>query len=229
MKFTKARQHRIFQDIVAQIEETILSGALRPGDKLPPERELCAMFATSRATLREALRVIEARGLIRIKLGAGGGAVVREINTDMIVANLDVLVRAGQATPSQLRAVAASLMAQLAADAADKADREEIDRLRFLVADLDKQLQAGALQNEEQLAQTFLTHLGQAVRNPLFALLIRACLHTLGRLPGQRLSTPEALADHLQQIKRLVFTMAQKKRPQAALLGRELIDDLIRL
>ena len=54
--FRAARQNRIFQDIVEQIQEAILSGQFKPGDVLPSERELKEMFQTSRGTLREADR-----------------------------------------------------------------------------------------------------------------------------------------------------------------------------
>ena len=62
--FKAAKQNRIFQDVVEQIQETILSGKLTPGEMLPPERELKEMLQVSRGTLREALRVLENKGLI---------------------------------------------------------------------------------------------------------------------------------------------------------------------
>ena len=71
--FRAAKQSRIFQDIVDQIQEAILDGRFKAGDMLPSERELKEMFQTSRGTLREALRVLEQKGLIEIKLGVGGG------------------------------------------------------------------------------------------------------------------------------------------------------------
>ena len=53
--FKKAKQNRVFQDVVEQIEDAILNRQLEPGSKLPPERTLKDMFNTSRGTLREAL------------------------------------------------------------------------------------------------------------------------------------------------------------------------------
>ncbi len=71
--FQTARSTKVFQDVVAQIEEAILSGRIPAGETLPSERELKAMFGVSRPTLREALRVLEEKGLIEIRLGTGGG------------------------------------------------------------------------------------------------------------------------------------------------------------
>jgi DNA-binding GntR family transcriptional regulator len=91
--FKAAKQNRIFQDVVEQIQETILSGKLKPGEMLPSERELKAMLQVSRGTLREALRVLEQKGLIEIKLGVGGGAVVQDMSYDQMNESLALLIR----------------------------------------------------------------------------------------------------------------------------------------
>ena len=82
--FRKAKQSRIFQDVVDQIQGAILDGQIKPGDKLPAERELGEMLGTSRGTLREALRVLEQKGLIEIRLGVGGGAIVKDPSDERI-------------------------------------------------------------------------------------------------------------------------------------------------
>ena len=91
--FRVAKQNRIFEDVVDQIQEAIIQGHLKVGDRLPAERELKAMLQTSRSTLREALRVLEQKGLIEIKLGTGGGAVVKAVSSDLVAESLDLLIR----------------------------------------------------------------------------------------------------------------------------------------
>jgi GntR family transcriptional regulator, transcriptional repressor for pyruvate dehydrogenase complex len=93
LKFRAAKQSRIFQDVVEQIQDAIIDGRLKIGDRLPAERELKEMLQTSRSTLREALRVLEQKGLIEIKLGMGGGAVVRAVSSDMVAESLDLMIR----------------------------------------------------------------------------------------------------------------------------------------
>lgn len=61
---------RIYQEVASQLRRSISEGRLRPGDKLPPERRLAAMFGVSRNTVRDALRALEQSGLIELKLGA---------------------------------------------------------------------------------------------------------------------------------------------------------------
>ena len=65
--------------IVEEIWQLILKGELKPGDKLPPERELVSKFEVSKVTLREALQTLEAYGHITRKRGARGGSIVLDI------------------------------------------------------------------------------------------------------------------------------------------------------
>lgn len=67
---------RISELIVDQIRELILDGTLPPGERLPSERELVERFRVSRVTVRDALRMLEAQGLLEIRVGASGGAFV---------------------------------------------------------------------------------------------------------------------------------------------------------
>jgi len=67
---------RISEVIVEQVRLLIRQGQLAAGDRLPSERELCERFGVSRVTVREALRVLEANGLVEIRVGARGGAFV---------------------------------------------------------------------------------------------------------------------------------------------------------
>jgi GntR family transcriptional repressor for pyruvate dehydrogenase complex len=91
--FKKTSQQRIFEDLVDQIEGAILDGRLKAGDKLPAQRDLVDMFQTSRGPLREALRVLEQKGLLDIKRGVRGGAVVKQPDISPISESLGLLVR----------------------------------------------------------------------------------------------------------------------------------------
>ena len=76
--FRPVRPTRASSEVVTQIREAILSGRFRPGDRLPTERELAQQFGVSRVTVRDALRALEAGGLIRVKVGGQGGPYVAE-------------------------------------------------------------------------------------------------------------------------------------------------------
>jgi GntR family transcriptional regulator, transcriptional repressor for pyruvate dehydrogenase complex len=71
---------KVSDSIIAQIRDSILSGKLKPGDRLASEKELTEQFGVSKATMREALRVLEVMGLIGIRKGISGGAFVAEVD-----------------------------------------------------------------------------------------------------------------------------------------------------
>ena len=131
--FQKTNQHRVFQDLVNQIEGAILDGRLKVGDKLPPQREMVEMFETSRASLREALRVLEQKGLIDIKLGVSGGAVIKAVDTVPVTESLALLIQHQKVSLQELAEFREGVEGNVAALAARRATREEIARLQQLL------------------------------------------------------------------------------------------------
>jgi DNA-binding GntR family transcriptional regulator len=86
--FVKVRRVRSFDDVVDQVRAAIIDGSILAGERLPSERELAEQFGVSRATLREALRALEAVGLIEIRVGAHGGAFATDGPGDRAVGSL---------------------------------------------------------------------------------------------------------------------------------------------
>jgi len=74
--FEPVRQNRNFEVVVQRVRDKLMRGELRPGDKLPAERELAKQLSVSRNVVREALRILENAGLVTTKKGAYGGAFV---------------------------------------------------------------------------------------------------------------------------------------------------------
>lgn len=71
IKSVRAKQPKLSDVILSQLEQMIVEGSLVPGQKLPPERELAAQFEVSRPSLREAIQKLEAKGLVTRKQGGG--------------------------------------------------------------------------------------------------------------------------------------------------------------
>lgn len=82
--FAPVNTGRLSEEIVEQIKLAIRTGQLEPGDRLPPERELAARFGVSRVSVRDALRILEAGGLIEIRVGARGGAYMTAPGSAMV-------------------------------------------------------------------------------------------------------------------------------------------------
>lgn len=96
--FRPVTPKRTFEDISDQIKHLIYSRALIPKDRLPSERELAERFNTGRLTVREALRMLEATGLVQVKPGMDGGVFVRELDEKGITQSLSGLVNVGNIT-----------------------------------------------------------------------------------------------------------------------------------
>jgi DNA-binding FadR family transcriptional regulator len=95
--FKPAQPVRTYESIVQQIEDAIYSGDLQPGDRLPSERDLVAQFGVSRASIREALRVLASSGLIRSRPGdPSGGAEILPSSSASLERSLMGLVRMEQ-------------------------------------------------------------------------------------------------------------------------------------
>ena len=75
------------------IADAIVSRGLRPGDRLATEAEMIAEYEVGRATLREALRILEAQGVIEIRVGSGGGPFVASPDTHRLARMLSLLLR----------------------------------------------------------------------------------------------------------------------------------------
>ena len=76
--FQPIQIRRAFEEICDRIRAQIAAGSLKPGDKLPAERELAQQLGVGRNALREALRSLEIAGIVRLQKGAKGGAFIRE-------------------------------------------------------------------------------------------------------------------------------------------------------
>ncbi len=130
--FQKAKQNRVFQDVVNQIQAAILDGKIEVGAKLPPERELCESFQVSRGSLREALRILEQKSLIEMRLGVNGGAYVKDANAELMAENLAMLIRSHSISLEHLaefREGVESTVAGLAAQMTTALDNEKLHAL----------------------------------------------------------------------------------------------------
>ncbi|WP_037577759.1 FadR/GntR family transcriptional regulator [Phaeacidiphilus oryzae] len=79
--------------LAAELRERILDGEFAEGTALPAERELVTQTRMSRSTVREALRILEVQGLLRIRTGRGGGAFVRRPGRESVARSVELVIR----------------------------------------------------------------------------------------------------------------------------------------
>lgn len=134
MEYPKIKQERLGDIIARQLEKLILEGVLRPGERLPPERELAHELDVSRPSLREALQKLEASGLIETR--HGGGTYVKSAIASAITEPLiDVFQRHPEAALDfiELRSTLEGISAYYAALRGTEEDREMLnDRFRAM-------------------------------------------------------------------------------------------------
>jgi GntR family transcriptional repressor for pyruvate dehydrogenase complex len=135
MSFDKVRRVRSFDDVVVQLREAIYSGRVRPGQRLPSERQLCEDFGVGRPTLREALRALEAIGLIEVRPGKGGGSYAVTPSESTVGDALAALVNLRGASLEDLSEFRVDFEGENAAWAARRADARDIAALRSIVAE----------------------------------------------------------------------------------------------
>lgn len=143
-----------YELVLRRIEEQLINRSLKPGDRLPPEREFAAMLGASRSAVREALRVLQAQGVVRSAVGSGAdsgttvmaapsGALTRLLRVHLAVASfpladvaearvmLERFSAVGAAkviSPADLERISAPLAAM---------DVPDIDRARFSELDTE--------------------------------------------------------------------------------------------
>jgi DNA-binding FadR family transcriptional regulator len=136
-------------DVLAnELRERILSGEHPEGTPLPPERELVVQARMSRTTVREALRILEVQGLIRIKAGRAGGAFVQRPGEESVASSLELLIRGRRirlASVHETREAIEPTCARLAALNRTTEDLHSLDAANDAIVaagDLDAFLQA---------------------------------------------------------------------------------------
>ena len=195
--FRPAKQNRIFEDVVEQIQEAILSGQLKAGDRLPPERELRETLQTSRSTIREALRVLEQKGLIEIRLGTGGGAMVKAVSSETITESLALLIASRSISIEHLYEFRERVEGDVAALATERCTAEHIASLRQLLKEAHTEIQRGpeAVREFLSLDREIHYNLSKITGNPIYIIILKTVHDNIHRYFDQFLAMDQKRLD----------------------------------
>jgi GntR family transcriptional regulator, transcriptional repressor for pyruvate dehydrogenase complex len=128
--FEIIRRNKVYEDVARQIERLILK-KLRPGDKLPSERELAETLAVSRSSIRDAIRSLELMGMVEPRQGAG--TIVREITPNSVANPLANALKRKEELMGELLDFRRIIEPPLAARAATHASAEEIGEMEDIL------------------------------------------------------------------------------------------------
>jgi len=221
--FQTAKPTKVFQEVVSQIEEAILNGRIETGQTLPAERELKAMFQISRGTLREALRVLEQKGLIEIRLGVGGGSVVRSVDAGRVSESLGLLIRSQKVSLSHLTEFRVGIESSIAAQAAEQRSAADIRQLKDLLKVAGGCAKKGSQGRDELLEVDKRIHMtiAAATQNPIYLSVLASIHDNIHRYYDRFLSMDDReLAENYRDLCDLVAAVEKGDAKAARRLAR---------
>jgi len=210
--FQRVKTTRISEEIASQIRARVLGGELGPDDKLPSENELAAMFGASRTSVREALRSLEASGLVVIKRGARGGPHVASHGLELVGKSLSEALRV-QGTPiEQITEARLLIEPALAELAAERVTGDDLAAIESTIVEMESKLDSGGnpvLGNLE-----FHRLVAKASHNAVLVVVLDASLMVLEdvveKLPIDRAMVEGMLSAHKKIYEALAKGQAKK-------------------
>jgi GntR family transcriptional repressor for pyruvate dehydrogenase complex len=159
---------RLVDRVVNDIQRLIVDGHFEPSMKLPPEREIAEQLGVSRTVVREAVRILAARGLLATRRGVG--TIVQQITEDHVGKRLNLLLRTSGISLAKLHEVRSILEVEMTGLAAQQATGEDIANLRGILTEMDetKESPEGFADKDAE----FHTTLAQTTHNPLYSVLL---------------------------------------------------------
>ena len=216
------RASSLSAQIVAEVRDALFGKRLKPGDFLGTEKDLAARFGVSRIVARDALRTLEALGIVEIRMGKGGGARIAKGNPRLFAEALAVQLDLTGVTAAEImdaqRAIE-TLGAELAAENATKAD---IVRLRTLLRDAEEAI--GDLDLFTRLSRDFHLAVAEASHNRVIVVQLISLEHV--SWPRRNVTATAKLAQHILDIHTKLADLIEMRDAAGA---RMLMDDHVKM
>ncbi|MCZ7663961.1 MAG: FadR family transcriptional regulator [Thermoleophilia bacterium] len=172
LALTPVRRRRLYEGVVNQLQALISSGRLEPGDQLPSERALADQLAVSRTSVREGLRILEARGMLEAR--PGQGLFVRGRRTEEIVGILAAYLVRERESFLEVLDLREALERKAAERAALLATQKDLEALKAAVVAMQEEVLEGrpALDSDTEFHRA----LGTASRNEVLSQMLNTVL-----------------------------------------------------
>lgn len=201
-----ARDPSLSDKVAEQLTEAIVSRQLPPGERLPSERDLCERFGVSRTVIREAIRSLAARGLVRVT--SGRGVDVNEIGSGHVADSMRLLVRGRDGLDyHKVAEVRAAVEVQTAGLAAARAEPGDIERLEGLCDQHEQSLKRGDLESAGEYDYEFHRELTRAARNDLLLAMLDSISDVLREVRHQTVNRPHVSEEGLKAHRRILKTV----------------------
>jgi GntR family transcriptional repressor for pyruvate dehydrogenase complex len=209
-----SRSLSLSDKVVEQLTEAIVSRQLAPGERLPSERDLGEKFKVSRTVVREAIRSLAARGLIRVT--SGRGVEVNELGSENVADSMRLLVRGREGLDyGKVNEVRTVLEVQIAGLAAQRATAEDLERLKRLCDEHERSLKVGDLAAAAEHDFQFHRELTRASGNELLLGMLDSISDVLREVRNQSMTRPHVGEEGLEA-HRLILKSLKSGSPAAA-------------
>ncbi|OPY65855.1 MAG: HTH-type transcriptional regulator LutR [Syntrophorhabdus sp. PtaU1.Bin050] len=175
--FKPLESKRAFEAIAEHIKNLVYSGHLKPGDKLPSERELAQLFKTGRMLIRESLRTLEQSGFIFVKKGREGGIFVKNVGADVITGSIADMVKLGKISLDDLTETRLEVELSIIGLAIDRLDSSDLKKLRDNIEYTEKLVEEGRISRDGNMM--FHLILAKASRNYLLEMIAESVMNVV--------------------------------------------------
>jgi GntR family transcriptional repressor for pyruvate dehydrogenase complex len=208
VQFTRVERDLGLTDRVAnQLLEMIAAQKVRPGDRLPPEREIGEALGVSRTVVREAIRALSGKGVLSIK--SGSGVVVTQIGTDSVAEAMRLFIDTrggyvadGPFSYDKIHEVREMLEIRVAGVAAERATEDDLEELRAAFRDMTAAADSPELSSIKDVE--FHRTIAKLTHNELYMILLDSIGHVLLKIREETLGKRDRRHDALGFHKRIL-------------------------
>jgi GntR family transcriptional repressor for pyruvate dehydrogenase complex len=208
--------------IVSEVREALFEQRLQPGDFLGTEEKLAARHGVSRIVARDALRTLEALGVVEIRMGAGGGARIARGNARLFAEALAVQLQLTGVEVREIMDAQRGIECVAAELAAENASPEDIARLRALVEESEKNIDDADLLT--RLSRDFHLAIAEASHNRVLVAELISLQHVSWPARNRTLTAP--VARHIVDVHRELVDLIEARDAAAT---RRLMDDHVKM
>jgi GntR family transcriptional regulator, transcriptional repressor for pyruvate dehydrogenase complex len=224
-EFEAVRRTKLYEKVAQQIQGLIRDGLLKPGDHLPPERELAETFQVSRSSVRDAIRALEVMGLVEPRQGEG--TVVRDVTAETLVNPLSTMLTQKRELVSELLDLRLMIEPPLAGRAAKHATDEEILRLEDILRRQKEKVARGELAIEED--SEFHYAIAKAARNSVVLKVVDVFMDLLRESREQTLQVDGRLQKSFTGHRRILDSIKKRKASLAEAAMRRHLEEIERV
>jgi DNA-binding FadR family transcriptional regulator len=209
--FRPIHTRRAFEEICERIREQLALGVLKPGDKLPPERDLAQQLGVSRNVLREALRSLEMAGILRLRKGVKGGAFIREGDTGRMNEVMRDMLSLGTISVRELSEARINVIDLVVRLACVAARQRDFEALEANIERTDVATREGRLLDRVECSREFYRLLAESTGNKVIAMMVNSVTEIHMRFVYAKVASSGAATPRLTD-KRRQFLAALRAR-----------------